>query len=306
MTANHRCARWRRSSQRPSRTCHADAVGARIAVIIPCFNDGAFVPEAVASVREQEPVEIVVVDDGSSDSATADVLDRLTADGIHVVRHESNRGLSASRTTGRRRTQAPYVFPLDADDLVMPGVLAAMADKLDAHPEAMVCYGDYEVFGTATFRRHVPLTIDPYRIAFRNELTASALFRRNMLEAVNAWEPVVPGATGRDDFWEDWHLWMTLAERGVVGVHVGRDVFVYRRRLHADRLTAAGDARRREQYRRLKERHPRLFRRLGEHRRRSGLPAVVKLAYPVVFGDRPRSSLEYRVKSALERRRGNG
>lgn len=278
----------------------------RIAVIIPCFNDGVFVPRAVASIREQEPVEIVVVDDGSSDHVTIEVLDQLTSEGVSVVRHDVNRGISAARTTGRLHTHAPYVFTLDADDLVMPGVLRVMADRLDTHPDAIACYGDYEVFGTATFKRQVPLTIDPFRLAFRNELTATALFRRSVLEAVNAWEPVVPGATGHDDFFEDWHLWMTLAERGAVGLHLGREVVVYRRRLHGGRLTEAGKARRREQYSRLKERHPGLFGRLREHRRQSDVPTLVKLLYPVVFGNRRRSSLEYRVKSVLEHRRRQG
>lgn len=277
-------------------------MGARVAIIIPCFNDGAFVPQAVGSIQEREPVEIVVVDDGSSDPETTEVLQRLASTGIRVVHHGVNKGLSAARTTGLRSTEAPYVFPLDADDLGMPSVLAAMADRLDAHPEAMACFGDYEVFGTSRFRRHVPLTIDPYRIAFRNELTATALYRRTMLEAVNAWEPVTEGAAGREDFFEDWHLWMSLAERGAVGIHVGRDLTVYRRRLHADRLTAAGESRRREQYRRLKDRHPGLFGRLGEHRRRSELPVAIKLLYPLVFADRPRSPLEYRVKRLFERR----
>ena len=251
-------------------------------------------------------MELVVIDNGSSDPATAKVLERLASEGIRMIHHDVNKGLSAARTTGVRSTEAPYVFPLDADDLAMPRVLATMADRLDAHPEAIACFGDYEVFGTSTFRRKVPLTIDPYRIAFRNELTATALYRRTMLEAVNAWEPVVAGAAGRDDFFEDWHLWMSLAERNAVGVHVGRDVVVFRRRLHGNRLTAAGDDQRRDQYRRLKARHPHLFARLREHRRCSGLPAAIKLVYPIVFGDRPRSPLEYRVKGFLEHRRGGG
>ena len=275
-------------------------------MIIPCFNDGAFVLQAVGSIQEREPVEIVVVDDGSSDPATADVLERLASEGIRVVHHEVNKGLSAARTTGLRSTEAPYVFPLDADDLAMPGVLTTMADRLDTHPEAMACFGDYVVFGTSSFRRQVPLTVDPYRIAFRNELTATALYRRNMLEAVNAWEPVAEGAVGSEDFFEDWPLWMSLAERGAIGIHVGRDILVYRRRLHTDRLTSAGDARRREQYRKLKERHFPLFARLGEHRRRSGLPVAMKLLYPIIFADRRRSSLEYRVKRFLEQRRPGG
>jgi glycosyltransferase involved in cell wall biosynthesis len=274
----------------------------RVAVLIPCFNDGALIVDAVASIREEEPVEIVVIDDGSTDPDTQDVLARLAGEGIRVVRHEVNRGLSAARTTGRLASTAPLVFGLDADDLLMPGALGAMSDMLDAHAEAVSCYGDYEVFGDVTFRRQVPLTIDPFRIAFRNELTAAALFRRSALEAVRAWEPVVPGSTGRDDFFEDWHLWMSLAERAAVGVHVGRDRLVYRRRVHGGRLSAAGDSRRREQYRRLKQRHPDLFDRIGEHRRRSNLPFLHKLLYPVVFGDRPRLRAEYWVKAALDRR----
>lgn len=260
-------------------------------------------------------MELVVVDDSSSDPVTAKVLDRLRSDGIRVINHDLNKGVSAARTTGVRSTEAPYVFPLDADDLAMPGVLATMADRLDAHPEAVACFGDHEVFGRSsewlrrtspTFRRQVPSTIDPYRIAFRNELPPTALFRRTTLEAVNAWEPVVPGSTGRDDFFEDWHLWMSLAERKAVGIHVGGDVIVYRRRLHANRLGAVGDDRRRAQYRTLKARHPQLFARLREHRRSSDLPGAVKLLYPFVFGDRPRSSLEYRVKRFIENRGGRG
>jgi glycosyltransferase involved in cell wall biosynthesis len=277
---------------------------ARIAVLIPCYNDGAFLPEAVSSIREQEPVEVVVVDDGSSDDTTLKVLDRLNDEGTRVVHHEENLGLSAARTTGRLATTAPYVFALDADDVLMPGVLAAMADTLDAHPEAVVCYGDYDTFGAANFRRHVPLSIDPFRLAYRNEFSPSALFRRSMLDAVNAWEPVVPGARGRNDFWEDWHLWLTLAERGAVGVHLGRDRPLYRYQIHEGRLTAAGRLGRREQYRRLRERHPALFADLRRHRRRSDLPLVHKLLYPIVFSNRPRLPVEYRIKSTLERRRG--
>src|SRR6059058_1411657 len=88
----------------------------RIAVIVPCFNDGELVAEAVSSVIEREPVELVVVDDASSDAGTADVLDRLRREGVPVVRHARNLGLPAARMTGLRASSAPFVFPLDADD----------------------------------------------------------------------------------------------------------------------------------------------------------------------------------------------
>ena len=77
----------------------------RIAVIVPCFNDGELVAEAVSSVIEREPVELVVVDDASSDARTAEVLDRLRREGVPVVRHARNLGLPAARMTGLRASR---------------------------------------------------------------------------------------------------------------------------------------------------------------------------------------------------------
>src|SRR5918999_3665036 len=92
----------------------------RVAVMIPCFNDGRYVAEAVASVRLQEPTELIVVDDGSTDSATLDVLKGLRGNGVSIVR-QPNSGPGPARTHGMQLTTAPYVFPLDADDYLAPG-----------------------------------------------------------------------------------------------------------------------------------------------------------------------------------------
>ena len=78
----------------------------RVAVIIPCHDDGALLREALASVEEEEPVEIVVVDDGSTDPGTRIVLDELAAAGTMVIRQE-NRGAAEARSAGLRATTAP-------------------------------------------------------------------------------------------------------------------------------------------------------------------------------------------------------
>ena len=67
------------------------------------------------------------------------MLDELSSQGVRVARHKENRGVGPARQTGLRETSAPYVFPLDADDLAVPGALAAMAERLDADPAAAVC-----------------------------------------------------------------------------------------------------------------------------------------------------------------------
>ncbi len=261
----------------------------RVAVIVPCYDDGALIEETLASIDEAEPVELVVVDDASVDPATRDVLAALASGGTRVIRHEANRGLPAARMSGLAATRAPYVFPLDADDLLLPGTLGAMADRLDAAPAAAVCIGDYEEFGHVSRVKRVPARLDPYRVAFRNDYPVSSLFRRDALEAAGGWRAVGDG-TG----YEDWQLWMTLAERGVSAVHLGR--VAYRRRLHGERMLTHAGRSHRGLYAELRRGHPRLFGALAEHRRRSDLPAAQKLLYPLLFGARPPSGVLTRLR----------
>jgi glycosyltransferase involved in cell wall biosynthesis len=272
-------------------------LSARVAVVIPCFNDGELVREAVGSIEESEPVEIVVVDDASTDRATAGVLGDLRAASVQLIREPENRGPAAARTTGLHAVRAPYVFSLDADDLAVPGMLGAMADRLDEESELAVCFGDYAEFGDHESIVAVPSGIDPYRLAYTFEYPAAALFRRTVLESVGGWLPSDPGLFA----YEDWHVWMSLAERGAEGRHMGPGVVTYRRRLHGDRLLAAGRRRHRHLYRTLRRMHPRLFADVRHHRRKTDLSGRRKLLYPLVYGGRPRFAFERKARFWLDR-----
>jgi glycosyltransferase involved in cell wall biosynthesis len=270
---------------------------ARIAVLTPCHNDGELLLEGIASIQEDEPVEIVVVDDASSDPATHDALDRVEAGGARVIRLTEHAKVWTARNTGLREISAPYVFPLDADDVLLPGSLGAMADRLDAHPEAAACFGDYLEFGAVEEnRRTVPATLDPFRIAYQNEFGAP-LLRRSALEEIGGWDP----GDIADFGYEDWHVWMALAERGWAGVHAG-DRVTYKRRLHGTRRLQLDRRRHLRLYQTLRRLHPRLFEQLRENRRRSPLSPVRKLLYPVVYGWRPRFGFERSVRVWLDRR----
>ncbi|HEV2769304.1 MAG TPA: glycosyltransferase family A protein [Solirubrobacteraceae bacterium] len=251
----------------------------RIAVIIPCFNAGRLLTETLDSIREPEPVEVIIIDDGSTDPVTCELYPQLEARGYQVLRLATNSGAGVARNTGLAATTMPYVFNLDADDLLVPGVLTTMAALLDTHPEAAVCYGDYEEFGARQGVRRTAPTLDPFRVAYVNKWPGLGLFRRATLLAVGGW-PTTRG-------YEDWELWMILAERGCQGVHTGGVVFRYR----IGNRGAFGWGRQNHVavYRGLKQRHPQLFSNLGTHRRRSDLPWVWKLAYPLLYaGGRPR------------------
>jgi glycosyltransferase involved in cell wall biosynthesis len=263
---------------------------------VPCFNDGPIAHEAVASLAAQEPVELVVVDDASDDPATTEALEALRDRGVTVIHHEVNHGLSAARMTGLRATSAPFVFPLDSDDLVAPGALTLLADLLQARPELAAAFADYEEFGETRRIVPVPARLDPYRIAYRNEYPVSSMFRRAALERVGGWRDVA-GLVG----YEDWNLWMTLAERGEQGAHVGAGTVALRRRIHGTRMLGNAGRHHRELYGHLRQLHPELFARIGLHRRASELPPLRRALYPILFGFRPPLGVWSRVRSLRER-----
>ena len=159
----------------PEQPLEADV---RLAVIVPCHGEGRLVGDAVRSVQESIPVELVVVDDASTDEETVNTLAELESEGHQIIRFEENRGVAEARMAALAATTAPYVAPLDADDLAEPGALTAMTRLLDATPWAAAAVGDVLEFGDRETLRAVPDRLDPYRVAYTNEYPITAVFRR--------------------------------------------------------------------------------------------------------------------------------
>jgi glycosyltransferase involved in cell wall biosynthesis len=245
----------------------------RVAVVIPCFDDGATLGDAVASARGDcdEPCQIVVVDDGSRDEATLAVLARLEDDGVTVLR-QANAGPSPARNAGLEAVTARYVFPLDADDLLTPGSLTALADALDADPGAALAWGDEETFGSETFYSRAAGSLDPWRITYLNEIP-DALVRRDVLAEIGGWS-TTPG-------YEDWDLWLGIAGRGYRGVYLPRVVCRYRRH-GARRLTGRSVRRHDDIMAAFRRRHAALFAERRQNWRRSTAPWRLKLSLPLI------------------------
>jgi glycosyltransferase involved in cell wall biosynthesis len=245
-------------------------VSVRVAVVVPCFNDGATIHETLASLEGEEPHELVVVDDGSDDPDTVAALEALERDGIRVVRQE-NRGLAGARMTGVAATSAPYVQPLDADDLVVPGALALLADALDRHPEAQLAWGDVAVFGSFEHVVRMADRLDAWYLTYLDEVPPTPLLRRTALVESGGWTLA--------DVYEDWDLWLAFAERGWDGVRVPAPTIRYRRT--QPRMSAAGLDRQGELVELLRGRHPALWAARRANRRRSRAPLRAKLLFPL-------------------------
>lgn len=107
----------------------------RLSFIIPSFNSVTWLPHAVTSALEQTiPVEVVVVDDGSTDK-TGEYLDWLKKDSrVKVIRNQKNVGRSEARNIGNKAAQGDILCVLDADDIATPNRAALTLNKFKNSP----------------------------------------------------------------------------------------------------------------------------------------------------------------------------
>ena len=152
-------------------------------MLVPCYDDGATVREAVGSIVEHEEVEIVVIDDGSRDSHTIAVLDDLAASGAVRLIRQANGGVAAALRAGTAAATTPYVFILNSDDIAEPSALAALADALDADPGADFAFGWIHFFGDVDFVARQPAW-NPWILLYSNRWAISSMYRRDALDAV--------------------------------------------------------------------------------------------------------------------------
>ncbi len=200
----------------------------RVSVIVPLYNLRDFVAETLDSVLAQtlppEAIEIIVVDDGSTD-ASADVVRRYGSR-VRYVRQE-NRGLSAARNTGIRLAGAPLLSFLDGDDRVLPEKIATQLDAFAAHPAAGLVYTWWHYIDAAG--RRLP---QRGRATHTGDLLAdlvlgnlihphTALVRRDLVEAAGGFDEALTSV-------EDWDLWLRLSRAGAQWHCIPRPLAEYR------------------------------------------------------------------------------
>ena len=207
-----------------------------ISVVIPTYNGGPFLEETLASLAAQRrrPDEVLLVDDGSTAPRTRRLLEQLRAGrGPLPVRvlQQANQGPGAARNLGVREARGELVLPLDDDDLLTPDALGALEAALAATPGAAFAYGHTELFGA---KRGVEVTprFNPFLQLLANALVVTALMRRSVFtEAGLAWPSLAA--------YEDWSLWLAVAEAGLCGVAVEAPLLRYRVKRRAGRMAAA-------------------------------------------------------------------
>ncbi|KJB92333.1 glycosyltransferase involved in cell wall biosynthesis [Skermanella aerolata] len=198
-----------------------------VSVVIPCYNYGRFLNDAVASVRAQtlRDVEIIVVDDGSTDDVTPCVLDALEGPdqepGLTVIRQE-NQGAPAARNTGIKAARGLYICCLDADDTMEPTYLEKCVLLMEGNAGVSLAYSWLRVTG-AEERVWKSESLDLDRMRYYNHVSISAVFRREAgLEGGGFCAAMREG-------YEDWEFWLRLGARGYRGEVIPEMLVNYRR-----------------------------------------------------------------------------
>jgi GT2 family glycosyltransferase len=235
----------------------AGPAGARVSVVVPCYNYGRYLEGCVGSILSQEGVEVdvLIVDDASPDGSVEAAKDIAERDGrVRVLAHERNRGHIATYNEGLALCTGDYTVLLSADDLLVPGALARATAVFAAYPEVGLVYGRC-VYFTEEAPLPVPRTATGQHVVWdgiqwaqsRCEIgrggivSPEVVVRTKLAQEVGGYRPELPHSG-------DTEMWLRFALRAGIA-YVDADHACYR--MHAASMsksqfsTALADARER-------------------------------------------------------------
>lgn len=194
----------------------------RVSVIMPCFNDGIYIEEAIASVLCQtyNNIEIIIIDDGSDDKRTLDILERIDNPKIKILRSTRLRPAGA-RNYGIQAATGKYILPVDSDDKIDPTYVEKAVKILEANPNIGVVYCFADLFGEKTGRWQLP-DYDFRTMLLDNIVFVTAMFYKS------DWEKVGGFNTKMKAGMEDYDFWISLLEIGREIYQIPEVLFHYR------------------------------------------------------------------------------
>lgn len=171
---------------------------AKVSIIIPCYNSGQYLQEAVKSALEQtfQDVEVIVIDDGSDEAETQRVLEFIAQlDRVKFLRQE-NQGPSSARNLGLRESTGEYFLPLDADDLIEPSYVAEALNVMETVPNVGIVYCHADLFGDLEGPWNLPAFSWP-TILIHNLIFNASVFRKADWQEVGGYDESM--REGRED-----------------------------------------------------------------------------------------------------------
>lgn len=195
-----------------------------VSVIIPCYNQGQYLDEAVNSVLNQtyQDFEIIIINDGSIELETLEIIKDYDKPKTNVI-HTENQGVAKARNQGIQTAQGKYIFCLDADDKVGNTYLEQSVKLLEHNDNLGIVYCQAELFGEINQKWEL-LTYKFPQILLANVIFNAGFFRRIDWEKTGGYNPnMIYG-------WEDYDFWLSLIELGREVYCIPEVLFFYRQK----------------------------------------------------------------------------
>lgn len=195
---------------------------ALVSIVIPCYNSGKYILEAINSAAEQRypDKEILVMDDGSTDKLTLAVLETVKKDPRVSFFSQKNAGPAAARNAAIKKASGKYILPLDSDDLIDPTYIEKAVALLENDASLGVVYCDAKKFGAESGYWYLP-DFSLEEMVIDNIVFCTSVYRRADWELVGGYPDLRKGM-------EDYGFWLRLLRRGRRFHKLKEPLFFYR------------------------------------------------------------------------------
>jgi glycosyltransferase involved in cell wall biosynthesis len=195
-----------------------------ISIIIPCYNHGIFIEETIESIekaRDKYDIEIIIVNDGSTDDYTIKVLRILEERGYFIL-NQINGGLGNARNNGIKISKGKYILPIDSDNLLQKPYVSDAIEILEKEENVDIVYGNALFFG----ERKGDWLVEEYsfeKLKSGNYIDACAVYRRKVWEQTGGYDEKMPKMG-----LEDWDFWINSSVNNFKFQHIDKFCFSYR------------------------------------------------------------------------------
>lgn len=190
-----------------------------VSIVIPCYNQAHYLPDAIESALNQTypNIEVIVVNDGSPDN-TSEIVKKYLK--VKLV-EQKNKGLSGARNAGIKKAKGKYILPLDSDDKIHPEMVSTTINYMQDYD---ICSTGLKTFGDEN-RSWLSNVKEPNYRDFlqRNHINCCSLFKREVWERIKGYDEKMKLG------FEDWDFY-TRAAKENYKVRIIPDILFYYRK----------------------------------------------------------------------------
>lgn len=203
-----------------------------VSVIVPCYNQGEYVKEALCSVQNQTYTnfECVIVNDGSTDNSLDEIISFCQTDNRFVYYDKVNEGVAIARNYAISHSHGEFILPLDADDKIAPSFIQEAVQVFRTRPDVKLVYSKVLYFGDVDGEYKLP----KYKytsLLCGNLIVCTAMYKRSDYLKTNGYNPNLDGL-------EDWDFWLCLLGKEDKVYRINKFLFYYRIKKYSRNVNA--------------------------------------------------------------------